>query len=196
MLQTRFLLSLVVLVFVNAASIASISVVPTQPAVLPGFTAYGIFWDGGGTQDWTSAAINIELTSGTFYQHPLGGDGPPSTGLISIIPEIEFDTYFGVIDDVSINVACTAGDTGGGCFGIISDTNISGSWFNSATDNTGLVKIGNFTVSNDALGTWSLLSAGVQISGIIIPEPASVALFGVTCPLLLRRCRKRFEHPA
>ena len=184
---TKLVMGIVVLVFANAVSAATLSVDLTQPSILPGYKAYGLYWDGEGTQDWTSAAIIIELASGVFYQHPFGGDGPPSTTLIGAFPELEFDTYFGIIDDSSTNVGCTAQDTGGGCFGIINNTNIDGSWFNDATDNTGLVKIGNFTVSNDALGTWSLLSGGIQISGSIIPEPATLALLAIACPLLLRR---------
>lgn len=183
----KLVMGIVVLTCANVAFAANITVEVTQPPVLPGFTAYGIFWDGGGTEDWTGAAINIDLTSGSFYQNPFGGDGPPAPVLIGAFPQLEFDTYFGIIGDGSPNPACTAEDTGGGCFGIINDTQISGTWSNTRTTDTGLVNIGNFTVSNDASGAWALASGGIQNSGIIIPEPASLAIFGLAGMALLRR---------
>ena len=181
--QAKFLLGLAALVFSNSLSHASISVVPTQPAVLPGYTAYGIYWDGGGTQDWTSATIDIQLTSGMFYQNPFGSDSPPSPAFFSIFPELEFDTYVGIIGDGTAGISGNCNnDLGGGPCGI-HEQFIDIVWFNSATNNTGLVKIGNFTVSNDAMGVWSILSGGTQTSGIIIPEPTTLVLLALTCPL-------------
>jgi len=182
----KIFLGLCVLSVTTAASDASI-IIETQPVVLPGHTAYGIFWDGGGTQDWESAGIVINLSQGSFYQDTFGGDGPPSSPLIALFPTVEFDTYFGIIDDSSTGVACTAGDTGGSCFGIINDQHIDGAWFNTSPADTGYVKIGNFTVSNDALGEWAIISDGVTTGGVIIPEPASLSLLAMAGTALLRR---------
>lgn len=36
---------------------------------------------------------NDEIITGTFYQHPLGGDSPPDFALVAAFPSLEFDTY-------------------------------------------------------------------------------------------------------
>ncbi len=168
------------LLFVHTAH-AEIIIERTQPAVLPGHTAYGIFWDGGGTQDWTSAAILADLTQGSFYFDPHHNNGaPPFEAFISIFPSIRYDTYFGIIGDGTNSSAC------GGCFPILTDTRIEWTWFNTDASNTGVVKIGNFTVTNDALGTWSIASAGEVYNGVI-PEPTTLALFALAGLPMLRR---------
>ncbi len=162
---------------------ASIEVVPTQPAVLPGYTAYGIYWNS--AEDWTSAGLLVDLSQGTFYQDPFGGDGPPNPALISIFPTLEFDTYVGIIGDITGGLPGSATDLGV-WEPFFTDQHINVSWFNTRTDDIGYIKIGNFTVTNDAIGTWRIQSAGVIYEGII-PEPATLALFSLAVPAMLRR---------
>ncbi len=166
---------------------AGIQVVPTQPAILPGYTAYGIYWDGGGSEDWTSADLIADLTQGTFYQTPgAGADGPPTEFVIRLVPVVEFDTYVGIIEGEGNAIAGNAGNLAV-WEPMFSDQRINVSWYNNGTTDTGYVKIGNFTVTNDAIGTWLILSSGETYSGIITPEPASFALLALTCPALFTR---------
>ncbi len=44
-------------------------------------------------QDWTNAALLIELTEGAFYQDAFGGETTPNTAFFALAPDLEFDTF-------------------------------------------------------------------------------------------------------
>ncbi len=189
----KFALPAIAAGFACSSALGGISVEIVDQTVVPGVVTHAIMWDGGGTQDWTSAAMVIDLTSGSAYQTDgAGADGPPSSFVIGLVPAVEFDTYVGIIDDGSAGIAGGAGDLGGGPLSM-NAPQISVSWYNNSTDDTGIVKIGNVSLSTDAQGTWSILSAGVTVSGIVgdgymvIPEPASLGLLGIGGLALIRR---------
>ncbi len=179
---------------VIAAAIAtpafgSLSTAVVPQTLVPGFVANAINWDG--PSEWTSAGIVVDLTAGSVYNNTNGGDGPPSTAFIGFVPALAFDTHVGIIDDGSAGIAGGAGDIGGGPQSADAPQ-ISLSWFNTATGDTGGQQIGMITLSEDAAGTWTYVSQGVATSGVVVngalvPEPASLALLGLGGLAALRR---------
>ena len=106
------------------------------------------------SNDWTGAALLIELTQGSIYQDANGMNVGPLTGLFDTYPTLEFDTYLEA-NGSNVNIAGGAGDVGGDAQQF--DTvEIDITWFNSTNNDTGTFNIGRFTLSDDAVGTWSL----------------------------------------
>ena len=154
-----------------------------------GYIANQIVWEGGA--DWTSAALVVELTSGDAYQDGFGSDSPPTEAFFPTFPALEYDTYVGILSGEGNGIAGGAGDIGGGALSL-NAPQISVSWFNTGTNDTGVVGIGMITLSDDAAGTWTLLSAGETTTGTVeggamVPEPASLALLGLGGLAALRR---------
>jgi len=164
---------------------ASISVAYAPSPAVAGITMLEVLWDGGGTTDWTSAGMLVELTNGSFYNELAAGSpqdvGNP--GFWGFVPSLEYETWVGPAGDASIAGGC--GDCGGA-----PNANFDGplnvSWFNTSDGDTGLVKIANVALTNDAQGTWTIVSGGETYSGMI-PEPASFALIALAGTALLRR---------
>ncbi len=176
--------------------------VGSNPAnTVPGTTAYGIHLDHNGI-DWTVAAFKLDLTSGSVYNGTPDSD-LPQQALWTFVPELAYDTWFGIPGNGTNGIAGGAGDLGGGALNIggTGVDAISVSWFNTTTDNTDLIQVANFTVTDGATGTWSLLAGGnglfTEISGtlgelgtlpaFIIPEPGSAAMLAMGAVALLRR---------
>jgi len=106
------------------------------------------------TTDWTSAALLLELSQGSIYQDAAGDIDAPNPGLFGTFPTLEFDTYVDAGSNTAL-VAGSAGDVGGDAFQF--DTGeIDALWFDTASSDTGTLTIGRFTLSDDAVGTWSL----------------------------------------
>lgn len=103
--------------------------------------------------DWTAGAILLELTSGSIYQHALGGTGPTTNGfLLSLFPELEFDTSVGLPGG---NTFGAGGDAGGDVFAF-STTELDTSFYDVDKTDVGTFPVGRITLSNDATGSWSL----------------------------------------
>jgi hypothetical protein len=105
--------------------------------------------------DWTASALLLELSAGSIYQPPLGGDRPMPSDFFSFAPELEFDTYVGVPGS---SIAGGAGDIQGGGAFEFSTERLSATFFNTAKTDIGRFSIGRVTLSDDAVGSWSLLS--------------------------------------
>ncbi len=135
----------------------------TDPNVPAGYVANEVFWDGGGTVDWPSTALRIDLSVGSFYQDPFGSNGPSPQAFIDLIPTLEFDTYVGIIGTSPTYIPGGAGDVGGGPLSLDAPQ-LSVSWGNADPTNTGLVRIGMVTLSDDAVGTGQMFSRGTTQS--------------------------------
>ncbi len=106
--------------------------------------------------DWTSTALLIELTGGSFYQDPYGSDLEPPSGLFGTYPKLEFDTYVTTYGN-SASIAGGAGDVGGD--GLQFDTQeIDISWFDIPRNDVGTFSIGRFTLTDDAAGSFKFLT--------------------------------------
>ncbi len=113
--------------------------------------------------DWMSAALLLELTSGTIYQHELGSNTAPNQAVVDVVPALGFDTSVG--GDVSnVSVAGGAGDLGGGALQF-DDSVLSISWFNASAGDTGTFAIARITLSDDAVGTWSYYTFSGDATG-------------------------------
>ncbi len=161
-----------------------VELIPTQPDVIPGYTAYEVYYNGFGYNDWRYADFSLELTQGTIYNDPAGSDVAPTSADIANSPDLAYDTYLGIIDD---DTASIVGGNYDGSIPLEMDSDsILAYWKNWDSENRGLVKIGNITLSNDAVGTWSLNTAGQTFTGVI-PEPTTFALMSLAGAALLRR---------
>ncbi len=179
----------------GSASAATSAWSVTGDNIVPNTVANVLTADGEG-DDWTGAVLRIDLTSGSVYQNGSGGNAAPSSAFIGFVPELEFDTYVGIIDDATAGIAGGAGDLGGGPLSLDAPL-FSATWFNTNTTDTGPVQIANITLSPDAAGTaeWIVSFAGGQIRGssaveggvIALPEPASIAVMGLGGLAVLRR---------
>jgi PEP-CTERM motif-containing protein len=109
--------------------------------------------------DWTGSALLLELSAGSIYQASLGGDGPIPSEFFGLVPELEFDTYVGVPGS---SIAGGAGDVKGGDTFEFSTERLSATFFNTANTDIGRISIGRVTLSDDAVGSWSLISTTVD----------------------------------
>lgn len=173
---------------------------------IPGTVAFQLFADGEGL-DWSSAGLIVELTQGTVFNVPAGeggGDKAPTPFLIGFNPDLLFDTYVGTLEaDVPGPYPVGEGVNNiGHPFDELvspplsmSGTLISVSWGDTYTGETGPTKIGNFTFTDDVMGTWTLVTGFdqgnllVEQSGVFTPEPATLALLGACGLGLLKRSR-------
>lgn len=135
------------------------------------------------TQDWTIAAMLIELSNGSIYQELEGivaAEGGykfyngqttklPDATLFPTLPSSQYDTYVhGNGLQASFNGA--AGDVGGD--GLQFDaTQIDAAWSGpfESTDDIGSVALGRFTLTGDAAGIWRLvITQKGDLNGIVV----------------------------
>ena len=141
----------------NAAVFGIQSII--DPNVPEGYVANELIWDGGETEDWSGNALRIDLSAGSFYHHLYGGNGTVPQAVIDLFPEVEFDTHVGIQGDSTVYIPGGAGDLGAGPLSMTAPQ-LSVTWGNINHDNTGYLRIGMITMSNDAVGTGSLLAPG------------------------------------
>ena len=136
------------------ATTTSIEIVPVDnSAVLTGYESFDLMMTTPDS-DWTGGVISLTLTAGSMYQDPVGNNEAPNPALFPYFPTIEFDTYAGVLGG---NVMLGAGDLDNDTK-VFSTTELSASFFNFEKTDTGTLSIGRVTLSDDAAGSWNLIS--------------------------------------
>jgi hypothetical protein len=133
---------------------------------------------------YTGSQILIELSQGTMYQHAYGSDFPypPSASLVSIFPEIEFDSFVAQGSAVSVG---PYGDpvSGPNAVNLGSATGTEDRFDSEGADTiwwpaggTPTIDLNDFltariTLSNDAQGTWSYMASADRKFGMVEQMP-------------------------
>ena len=95
--------------------------------------------------EWTNARMDLELTSGTMYQDPMGSSVEPNPAWFQFVPNLEYDTYAAVPAGYP-RVANFAALT-------MDDDEFLASWFDVLDDGSGTHRIAQVTLSTNAGGT-------------------------------------------
>lgn len=180
----------------NLCHAATVEVTVDTNNTIPNIIANSIIADGEGI-DWTGGVIRVDLTSGSVYNGVPDGNTPQSAfWSIPGFVELEWDTWFGVPYDGTNGIAGGCAATDCTPFRIFWNV-IEVTWFNASTTDTGVNRIGNISLTDDAHGTWSMLTqfaggvllqtSGDVVNGEMVPEPASFALLGMSVLSLHRR---------
>lgn len=185
----RYAVGLITVGLTTASASAAISANLTLDTSLPGVVQH--IWTVDTDSDFTAAVYLAELSSGSVH-NPFTIDETLDGALFGF----PGDTFVTANGNPNTEVNGPASDLGGlGPFPGFGPDVISVTWSSPGIDlddiGTGL-PIGRFSFSDDAFGTWQLLvtnAAGDQtlLSGIIIPEPASLSLLTLGGLALLRR---------
>jgi len=128
------------------------------------------------TGQYTGSQLRIELTQGSIYQHPFGGTTPPNEALLSVFPELAYDSFVARGSAVSGSPLGEPAIHGGA----VNLGATAAAVFDSAEINQHvgpLSDIGIFdqsdfltyriTLSSDAIGTWSYLSSANRVMGVM-----------------------------
>ncbi|MEM7577635.1 MAG: hypothetical protein AAF328_09180 [Planctomycetota bacterium] len=175
-----------------------------KPAdVLPGFRTFDLSIDFVG--EYSGSQILFELSSGSFYQDPIGSDSPPNERFFEFFPDLAYDTFFAQGGPTAGTTVGTLG-VGGGGGPVDIDPSLTDLLVNSTrlqaqfnpsgadfiADRTNFL-IARITLSDDANGTFTFFSSAngdipdlldfAFVDGTIgvrfcsdIPEPAGMAL--------------------
>jgi len=131
--------------------------------------------------DWTSAAMVLELDEGTIYQDGFGNDVEPNPFLLTYYPSLEFDTYMTGGGTWGVGVLGSGGDAGGHTQEF-STSRLDASWKSNGSTETGITTIARITLSDDATGRWRLAAmqdddehrydfSGTIVDGVMTIDP-------------------------
>jgi len=142
----------------------------------------------------------VNLSAGSIYQDTFGGDTPPNGALAAAFPNIVNDTFVGMgglvaADNPGTLVVGNSGlaeGTAADAAAVFSGSNIDVTWApGGGVVVSSAATVARVTLSNDAAGSWRLVSTesgeadltipysdGLINGGVmsVVPEPASIAL--------------------
>ena len=113
--------------------------------------------EGGG---WTNVRLDLQLTAGSMYQDPYGSNREPNPLLYTYFPDLEYDTYAagpgGYPSMMSFVESSIDNDT------------FAASWFDMTDSGSGVFRLAQITLSDDAAGSitgtvYDVLTAGVGV---------------------------------
>jgi len=136
------------------AALSAAFVAVDNSAVLDGYVTQDLMVSS--TTDWGSAQLLVTIEpGGEIFQDALGSDFAPNPALFPNFPTLEFDSYL-TANGGQPFIAGQAVDLGGDVQEF-SSTHIDITWLNTALTDIGTFGIGRFTLSDNAVGTWSML---------------------------------------
>ena len=149
-------------------------------------------------EEWLSAVLLVELTSGSVYQDAAGGDAPPNPLNFGAFPTLEYDSYMtGGTDSEAPSttglvptVVGGAVDLGGGIPLTFDTSGVDATWGSSEVTNpSGELMLGRVTLSDNAQGTYKFRiglddSGAVFYLGGVIVDGAMVLTGSVPAPAI------------
>lgn len=124
---------------------------------VPGVVANSLIATGNGA-DWNSAEILLELTAGSVYNDPTFDSLTPQKTFWGVFPDLEFDSWVGIPGDTTTSILGGAGDLGDLGPAVIADQKVSVTWFNTNITDTGVNRIANISLTNNARGSFTVIA--------------------------------------
>jgi hypothetical protein len=123
---------------------------------VPGVVANSLIANGNGA-DWQLAQLLMELTEGSVYNDPDFDDMTPQQHFWGTFPDLEFDTWVGIPGDSSASINGGAAELGHPDLSMSGQT-IAVTWFNTSQTDTGVSRIANISLTDDARGTFTVIA--------------------------------------
>jgi hypothetical protein len=190
----------------QAGTIKSVVVANGGAGALAGTTTNDILIDAGPTEQIGAIQIYAELSEGSFYNDGFGGNTPPNPAFFVPFPAVQFDTFVASGQPINTNfnpvMASASVNLGspnsGGPSPIFDSNTVDVTFGPQAGQNTlgaldflaarltiGSEGIFRMDVEFSGSGPHATIMNGtivdgqVRLDGPIIPEPASITLFGL-----------------
>lgn len=136
--------------------------------LLPGYNTFDLKVET--TLDWTQAQVLVTLTTGTFYQDPVGTSLTPNPLFFTLAPTLAYDTFVtGPTGYPNTGAQGTTNEAGaavnlqpGVRDPVFDEKTLDYAWFDVALGSVGTWTIARITISEDAVGElhYMVLDAG------------------------------------
>ena len=124
---------------------------------VPGVVANSLIATGNGA-DWNSAELLLILTAGSVYNDATFDSLTPQKNFWGVFPDLEFDSWVGIPGDTTTSILSGAGDLGDLGPAVIADQKVSVTWFNTNITDTGVNRIANISLTDDARGSFTVIA--------------------------------------